>query len=59
MAGSKRQTTFAKTAREQALKEKRARKQERKDEKKAAAANRDGGEAGSEDAIDETATITT
>ena len=38
MAPTKRQTTFAKIAREQALKEKRARKQEKKDERKQAAA---------------------
>ena len=38
MASSKRQTTFAKMQREQAVKERRARKQEKKDEKKQAAA---------------------
>lgn len=38
MAASKRQTTFAKLQREQAVKERRARKQEKKDEKKQAAA---------------------
>ncbi len=40
MAASKRQTTFAKLAREQALKERRVRKQEKKDDKKRAAAER-------------------
>jgi hypothetical protein len=35
---SKRQTTMAKIAREQAVRERRARKQEKKDNKKAAAA---------------------
>ena len=39
MAPSKRQTTMAKLQREQAVREKRARKQERKDEKKQAAAD--------------------
>jgi hypothetical protein len=39
MASSKRQTTFAKMQREQAVKERRARKQEKKDEKKQAAAD--------------------
>ncbi len=39
MAASKRQTTFAKRAREQALRDRRARKQEKKDEKKQAAAD--------------------
>jgi hypothetical protein len=38
MAQSKRQTTMVKMAREQAVKERRARKQEKKDEKKLAAA---------------------
>ena len=38
MASSKRQTTFAKMQREQAVKEKRRLKQEKKDEKKLAAA---------------------
>ena len=38
MAASKRQTTFAKMQREQAVKERRARKQEKRDEKKLAAA---------------------
>jgi hypothetical protein len=38
MAPSKRQTTMAKLQREQAVREKRARKQERKDEKRQAAA---------------------
>ena len=37
MAASKRQTTFAKMAREQAIREKRVRKQEKKDDKKQAA----------------------
>ena len=37
MAASKRQTTFAKMAREQAMREKRVRKQEKKDDKKQAA----------------------
>jgi len=37
LAASKRQTTFAKMAREQAMREKRVRKQEKKDEKKQAA----------------------
>ncbi len=38
MAPSKRQTTMAKMAREQAVKERRARKQEKKDDRKLAAA---------------------
>lgn len=38
MAPSKRQTTMAKLQREQAVREKRARKEERKEEKKQAAA---------------------
>ena len=38
MAASKRQTTFAKMQREQAVKERRARKQEKRDGKKLAAA---------------------
>ena len=38
MAASKRQTTFAKLAREQAMRERRVRKQEKKDDKKQAAA---------------------
>ncbi len=38
MASSKRQTTMAKMAREQAVKERRARKQQKMDEKKRAAA---------------------
>ena len=38
MASSKRQTTMAKLAREQAVKERRQRKQEKKDAKKRAAA---------------------
>ena len=37
LAASKRQTTFAKMAREQAMREKRLRKQEKKDDKKQAA----------------------
>ena len=37
LAASKRQTTFAKMAREQAIREKRVRKQEKKDDKKQAA----------------------
>lgn len=37
MAPSKRQTTMAKIAREQAVREKRARKQEKKEDRKAAA----------------------
>jgi hypothetical protein len=37
VAASKRQTTFAKIAREQSLREKRVRKQEKKDDKKQAA----------------------
>jgi hypothetical protein len=37
LAASKRQTTFAKMAREQAMREKRVRKQEKKDDKKQAA----------------------
>jgi hypothetical protein len=37
VAPSKRQTTMAKLAREQAVREKRARKQEKKDDRKAAA----------------------
>lgn len=37
MAASKRQTTFAKMAREQAMREKRVRKQEKKEDKKQAA----------------------
>jgi hypothetical protein len=36
-SSSKRQTTMAKFSREQALRERRARKQEKKDDKKAAA----------------------
>lgn len=39
MASSKRQTTMAKIAREQAVREKRARKQEKKDDRKQAAAD--------------------
>jgi hypothetical protein len=39
MAASKRQTTFAKLAREQAMRERRVRKQEKKDDKKQAAAD--------------------
>lgn len=39
MAASKRQTTHAKLAREQKIREKRALKQEKKDERKWAAAN--------------------
>ena len=38
MAPSKRQTTFAKMLREQAVKDRRARKQQKKDDKKQAAA---------------------
>jgi hypothetical protein len=38
MASSKRQTTMAKMAREQAVRERRARKQQKMDEKKRAAA---------------------
>jgi hypothetical protein len=38
-SSSKRQTTMAKIAREQAVREKRARKQEKKDDKKQAAAD--------------------
>jgi hypothetical protein len=38
-SSSKRQTTMAKLAREQAVREKRARKQEKKDDKKQAAAD--------------------
>jgi len=38
MASSKRQTTMAKIAREQAVKERRARKQQKADERKRAAA---------------------
>jgi hypothetical protein len=38
MAASKRQTTFAKMQREQAVKERRQRKQEKKDGRKQAAA---------------------
>lgn len=39
MAPSKRQTTFAKMAREQAVRERRLRKQEKKEAKKQAAAD--------------------
>ena len=39
MASSKRQTTMAKIAREQAVREKRARKAEKKEDKKQAAAD--------------------
>lgn len=39
MASSKRQTTFAKITREQAVKERRLRKQEKKDSRKQAAAD--------------------
>jgi hypothetical protein len=39
MAASKRQTTFAKLAREQAMRERRVRKQEKKEDKKQAAAD--------------------
>jgi hypothetical protein len=39
MAASKRQTTHAKLAREQKIREKRALKQEKKDDRKWAAAN--------------------
>ena len=58
MAPTKRQTTFAKIAREQALKEKRARKQEKKDERKLAAQAALAGDVpveeaeGSEEAVD-------
>lgn len=38
-SSSKRQTTMAKLAREQAVREKRARKQEKRDDKKQAAAD--------------------
>jgi hypothetical protein len=38
-SSSKRQTTMAKIAREQAVREKRARKQEKRDDKKQAAAD--------------------
>ena len=44
MAASKRQTTFAKMAREQAIREKRVRKQEKKDDKKQAALDAANGE---------------
>ncbi len=44
MAASKRQTTFAKMAREQAMREKRVRKQEKKDDKKQAAIDAANGE---------------
>lgn len=45
-AGNKRQTTMAKVAREQALRDRRSRKQEKKDARKQAAEQ---GEAGSDD----------
>jgi len=44
LAASKRQTTFAKMAREQAMREKRVRKQEKKDDKKQAAIDAANGE---------------
>jgi hypothetical protein len=44
LAASKRQTTFAKMAREQAMREKRVRKQEKKDDKKQAALEAANGE---------------
>lgn len=54
MAASKRQTTFAKMAREQAMREKRVRKQEKKDDKKQAAIDAANGEtAPAAPAIDE------
>jgi|GEM_PF-3091836 len=40
-SSSKKRTTMAKMSREQAVKERRARKQEKKDERKQAAANPD------------------
>jgi len=48
LAASKRQTTFAKMAREQAMREKRVRKQEKKDDKKQAAIDAASGEGASE-----------
>jgi hypothetical protein len=42
MASSKRQTTMAKMMREQAVRERRARKQEKKDERKQAALEQSG-----------------
>ena len=66
MASSKRQTTMAKIAREQAVRERRARKQEKKDHKKlvaeahianaAEAGSGTGTEAETETEVDETAT---
>lgn len=54
MAPSKRQTTYAKMMREQAVRDRRARKQEKKAEKKeAAAALRAGIEAPEEGAADD------
>jgi hypothetical protein len=56
LAASKRQTTFAKMAREQAMREKRVRKQEKKDDKKQAALDAANGESpATPEAADETA----
>lgn len=54
MAPSKRQTTHAKMAREQAVRERRARKQQKKDDKKRAAAEETAGVEGAstEDVVD-------
>lgn len=55
MASSKKRQTFAKVAREQAVRERRARKQEKKDRRREAAAPEqpDVGEVGSSPEIDE------
>ena len=50
MASSKRQTTMAKMMREQAVRERRARKQEKKDERKQAALEQSA-EPNAEDAV--------
>ena len=55
MAASKRQTTFAKMAREQAIREKRVRKQEKKDDKKQAALDAANGIVPGTPAVDEDA----
>ena len=54
MASSKRQTTMAKISREQAVRERRARKQEKKDEKKQAAAELKAENTSAPQAADET-----
>jgi hypothetical protein len=56
---SKRQTTMAKIAREQAVRERRARKQEKRDRKRAAKAHPETAVAGDEPSAEDAPPVTT